>query len=390
MKNFPNVYRQLAALLGAHFFADLVGGLLAGFLPVLLTHFHLDLSLGVIMISSMGIGSNFLQVPAAKIARNKTGPAALVAGMILCASFAILAVLPSSTPLWVLCLIMLFVGFGVALVHPQGLRGVQSLKSIPGSVSTPVFMIGGFIGYAVSPFLGGVLVGNLGMVGLLWILPIPLLVIGAIYLTGVRLVPDSANAKAAVTGEENQIRPPWSFNRMLLIAFFLNTGTVTVTSFVPTLLHGYDGFSLSFGGFCAMLFGLGSACGSLTLGMVVKKIGTEKLVTAGLCVGIPAGALYLMLAAHPAAALLLFVTGFCAAAGFPQLVALLRHVPSRYSMSTMVGMLVGWTWGFAGLSLLVLGLVAEKCSVAAALWLGLASYLAALILVILPRRRAQI
>lgn len=377
MKNFPVAYRQLGALLGAHFFADLVSGILAGFLPVVLTYFDLKLSLGVVLITCLGLGSNFLQVPAAKIAREKTGPAALTAGLILCAAFVALALMPRSTPLWGLCLIMLLVGFGIALVHPQGVRGVQSLTELPASLTTPVFMIGGFLGYAVSPFLGGMLVGVFGMKGLLWLLPIPVAVIAAVYWSKVRFVPDSQGRKTAAAAD--RAATEWTFRRIWFIGLFLNTGTVIFSSLLPTMLNK-QGFSLGFGGFSAMLFGLGSACGSMGLGLIARRFRPEKLIVWGLCAGIPAGGLYLLCCGHPAASVILFLAGVGAAAGFPQLVALTQTVPSRFALSTRIGMIVGWTWGMAGILFLGMGVIAQRFGVKTALWIGLVSYSAALLL----------
>ncbi|MBO5689022.1 MAG: MFS transporter [Lentisphaeria bacterium] len=376
MMNFSIAYRQLGALLGAHFFADLVSGILAGFLPAVLTYFNLELSLGVVLITSLGLGSNFLQVPAAKIARDKTGPAALIAGLILCAAFVVLALMPRSTPLWGLCLIMLLVGFGIALVHPQGVRGVQSLTELPASLTTPVFMIGGFLGYAVSPFLGGLLVGYFGMKGLLWLLPVPAAVIAAVYWSKVRFVPDSQGKKAAAV---DMAATAWTFRRIWFIGLFLNTGTVIFSSLLPTMLHR-QGFSLGFGGFSAMLFGLGSACGSMGIGLIARRFRPEKLIVWGLCAGIPAGCVYLFCCGVPAACVILFLAGVGAAAGFPQLVALTQTVPSKFALSTRIGMIVGWTWGMAGVLFLGMGVIAERFGVKTALWFGLVSYSAALLL----------
>ena len=50
----------MTALASAHFMADMMGGLLPGFLPVALKYFHLDLGMGVFILTSMSIGCNMM------------------------------------------------------------------------------------------------------------------------------------------------------------------------------------------------------------------------------------------------------------------------------------------------------------------------------------------
>jgi len=385
MTDLTAAYRRLAALLGAHFCVDLFSGILAGFLPAVLVYFDLDLRYGAIMMTSLGIGSNFLQVPAARVAVRSSGPGALIAGLALCGTFPVLALLPRTTPLWGLCMVMFCVGVGIALVHPQGLRGIQTLTELPARVSTPIFMIGGFLGYAVSPFTGGLLVQTFGMKGVLWCFLLPVAVIAAILLTRVRLAVEVPGQGArAETRQEESCR--WSFARIWVMALFLNTGTLTVSSLLPTMLHR-QGFSLGFGGFSAMLFGLGSATGSLLVGYAAKRIRPERLIVAGLCAGIPACALYLVLSQYRAAAVLLFFAGLSVAAGFPQMVALIRTVKSRFALSTRNGLLVGWTWGIGGLIFLGMGVLAERYTVMTAVAAGVASYVVTLVLSVLPTKK---
>ena len=383
MADSGTAYRRLAALLGAHFCADLFSGILAGFLPAVLVYFDMDLKYGAILLTCLGIGSNFLQVPAAKVAARRSDPAALIAGLVLCAAFTVLVLLPRTTPFGGLCLVMFCVGFGIALVHPQGLRGVQTLDSLPPRVSTPIFMIGGFLGYAVSPMIGGALVQFFGIRGILWILPLPAAVIAAILLTRVRLAVELPGKAAAPAASAAEAESRWGFGRLWIMALFLNTGTLTVSSLLPTMLHE-RGFSLGFGGFSAMLFGLGSASGSLLVGYAAKRFRPERLIVAGLCAGIPLCGLYLVLSQCRMAAVLLFFAGLCVAAGFPQMVALIRTVKSRFSLSTRTGLLVGWTWGGAGLIFLGMGWLASRYGVLTAVVAGVISYAVTLTIAVLP------
>ena len=113
----------MTALASAHFMADMMGGLLPGFLPVALKYFHLDLGMGVFILTSMSIGCNMMQIPVALLDRSTRNPRLISIGLLMAGLILLLGTLPSSTPVPILCLIMLTVGAGVAIVHPAGLQG---------------------------------------------------------------------------------------------------------------------------------------------------------------------------------------------------------------------------------------------------------------------------
>ena len=61
MKKVSGIW-QLATLMMIHFFADMIGGVLAGILPCIKEHFSLGLKLGVIFLATRSISSNFFQI----------------------------------------------------------------------------------------------------------------------------------------------------------------------------------------------------------------------------------------------------------------------------------------------------------------------------------------
>ncbi|MBO5307772.1 MAG: hypothetical protein J6C40_07190, partial [Lentisphaeria bacterium] len=129
------------------------------------------------------------------------------------------------------------------------------------------------------------------------------------------------------------------------------------------------GFSLTFAGFSALLFGIGAGLGALYTGSVLMKrfvaincIGTE------LVFGVPMLLCYLLLAPLGAwAAVLNFIAGSLIGAGFPQLVVLARTAPNGPPLGVRMGLIVGGTWSFAGIALWFSGILADHLSLRAAL-----------------------
>ena len=116
---------QILTLSAAHFMVDLLGGTLPGVLPVALRHFNLNLGLGVVILTSMSIGCNIMQIPAALLDRHHRTPRLLALGLAMAGMIVLLAAMPETTPFFLICLLMLIVGAGIAIVHPLGLRGTQ-------------------------------------------------------------------------------------------------------------------------------------------------------------------------------------------------------------------------------------------------------------------------
>ena len=114
----------------AHFMVDLLGGTLPGVLPVALAYFKLNLGLGVVILTSMSIGCNMMQIPAALLDRHRRTPRLLALGLIMAGLIVLLAALPETTPFFLICLLMIIVGAGIAIVHPLGLRGTQHILSL--------------------------------------------------------------------------------------------------------------------------------------------------------------------------------------------------------------------------------------------------------------------
>ena len=200
----------------AHFMVDLLGGTLPGVLPVALAYFKLNLGLGVVILTSMSIGCNMMQIPAALLDRHRRTPRLLALGLIMAGLIVLLAALPETTPFFLICLLMIIVGAGIAIVHPLGLRGTQHITEIAPGVTTSAFMTCGFFGSAVGPWISALLVSGFGLKGLYFLLIPTVLVILALRFTNVKLAVDrAAPAEAEKKPESSATESPWSFSALM-------------------------------------------------------------------------------------------------------------------------------------------------------------------------------
>ena len=149
---------QLLALASVHFVVDLFSGMPPAILPAIREEFTLSLSRGGFVMVALYLTCNGVQVLTGHVRAGKRRPLLLHLGLLLSAGVCLVGILPKGAGAYPSMLLLAVVsGIGIALVHPEGLRGVHRLKRIPPAVSTAVFMAGGFLGYAsggaVSAFL---------------------------------------------------------------------------------------------------------------------------------------------------------------------------------------------------------------------------------------------
>lgn len=364
---------QLPALALAHFTADMLGGILPGILPVVRSHFGLSVGGGVLLLSIMGIGSNVFQVPAGMIRRQATLPFMMKIGLATASLIAVAFLLPAATPMIFIAGLMLIIGIGIAFVHPEGLRGVLAVGGRASPVNTSVFMISGFFGFAAGPLVGALLVENFGLAGLLGLLPLPFLVIQLLSFAKVRLAVKTGDDETA----SRKADAPWTFRELFVIAVFLNAGTAMFQGLLPSFLNE-KGFSLTFGGGSTMIFGVGSAAGSLLLGHLARRRRPSRLLIAALAAGLPLLIAYLLLSDRRTAALLAFPAGMLLSAGFPLIVAMAHSAPGKLALGTRMGMIVGGSWAVATAIFLLAGQAADRIGLPGTMSLIPLSYASAL------------
>ena len=377
-KSLHNSTAKIITLSFSHFISDMMAGILPGILPVVMAYFKLNIGLGVVIISCMSIGGNLMQIPASLLDRMCRGPRTLYLGLCMASSVMLLFFFPSETPFAILCILMAIVGAGTAIMHPLGLRGVQKIIDLPPTVTTPAFMTGGFLGSSMSPWISALLVDSFGMKGLLLlVIPVAILML-LIHYTNVKLIVDSATKpKSAEPEKKTELYVPWSFRNLFIICMFLNMGTSLIQYLIPSFLVELK-YSLQFGGLAAMIFGIGSSVGSITIGYLVRKRGCTPFILGGLALGIPLAVLYFVTASHSWSLALLFCSGLLTSALFPLFVSLAKNAESSLALSMKMGMIVGGTWGIAGIVLLPVGQIANRYGLINTMMLSCGFYVIAL------------
>jgi FSR family fosmidomycin resistance protein-like MFS transporter len=347
-------WSQLLALSAVHFLADMFSNILPAILPVIREEFALSLSSGIFVLVALVMTANTVQVLTGHLRADKTRPLFLHIGLILAACICLLAVLrgPGNFPAMISLAIVS--GIGIAIVHPEGLRGVHALDGIPPAVSTATFMASGFLGFASGGIISTVLVWRSGLAGLYPLVLCPAIGILAVIFLRVRLAvetkPDSTTGPLTT---KNQL-PFWPIIAMAIPA---GISTTILVSLLPTRLNEL-GFGLTFGGFSATMFGLGGALGSFVFAAIAHRKGELLCSTLALFLVLPLLLAYLTFIDSRAAVWMLFGAGSCAVSAYILMITLARNAAGP-TFGLRMGLMVGGTWAVANAIFLALTPVAE-------------------------------
>ncbi len=350
---------QLLALASAHFLIDMLASMLPAILPALRTEFSLSLSRGGLVMAAMYITCNAVQPLTGHLRAESRRPLLLHLGLILGAGICLLGVLPRTDAAFLLMMLLAVVsGVGIAIVHPEGLRGVHRLKHIQPAISTAVFMAGGFLGYAGGGAVSAYLVARFGFPGLYPLVLSPIIGIGMVLLSRVRLAVEpntpSKERMRPVPNRENLL-PFWL---IMVIAMPAAISTTILSSLLPTALSEL-GFELTFGGLSTTVFGLGGAAGSFVWAHIARQKGELRCSIVALFLAVPFLAAYLALMNNTAAIGILLGVGFCTVSAYILMITLSRYAVGL-TLGQRMGFIVGGTWALAYVVFMALLPVAER------------------------------
>lgn len=370
-------WAQLIVLSGVHFLVDMFGNVLPAILPAICRDFRITLSIGGLVLASLPLASNGVQILTGHLRPDKTRPFFLHIGVVLAASICLMALAPRSMAGVALLLGLGIVsGSGVAVAHPEGLRAVHTLNRISPALSTAVFMTSGFLGFASGGAISAGLVATYGFKGLY---PLALCLFAGVFavvLSRVRLAVDDVatpppGAGLSLPGAAGpRMLPFW---KVLLIGLPAAVSTTLVLQLTPTYLNGL-GFALTFGGFSTAMFGWGSAVGPFVWAAIAHRKGDLSCTVWAFLIAAPFTILYLVFVEHTAATWLLFGAGFSSMSAYVLTISLARAARGL-NLGQRMAFIVGGTWGIAQVAFLILAPVADRLSIGFVLALTPAGYI---------------
>lgn len=377
----PVAWGRLWTMAFAHFTGDLYAAFLAPLLPLVVAKFELSLALAGLMGTAFNATAALSQPLFGLAADRLTRPVFTVVGpTITVLGMGLVGLAPS----YGLMLGILFLtGLGVASFHPQSFALAGELGGSQRGTALSVFVAGGELGYALGPLFVAPIVGSLGLQGTVAAALPGLGACGALWV----LTRDWRGTPSPPP--DRLARDLRQHGRLLALVWLIVViRSVIILSFILflPLLARERGQSLLVGATAVFLFGGIGALGGLAGGALSDWLGRRAILAVSFLLGTPLLLLFTT-TDGPWGLLPLALGGMSLYLSAPVNVAIAQEVlPSRASLAS--AMVTGMAWGMAGISLTLVGAVADRLGLAQTLSLVLGLAVVGLLAVwALPARR---
>lgn len=366
----------LFSMAWAHFLNDGGANYLPAVLPAILMALDIRLALVGVVMSALLIGQA-LQPVCGWAADRVGGRAFVVAGVTLSTvAGALIGIAPGY---YSLLGILLLVGMGSALFHPQALAAVREMATRRQGLYISIFLIGGEFGRGLWPIAAALVVDYLGLRALL-VLALPTILTLPLILHELpRLPPQNSQALVRKTRLNANLRP-----MATLVAYSSTRAVVmySVTTFLPLLWKQEGGSLVGGAGLITTLLTVG-VIGNLAGGHLSDYFSRKSVVIGATALSAVFLALYL-LAGGIVQWFILGGLGIMIFSTFPLQILIAQDLlPENRALGS--GLALGFSNGIGAALMMPLGPLAAHWSIPTVLWLNVGLTLLALALAfILP------
>jgi MFS transporter, FSR family, fosmidomycin resistance protein len=368
---------------------DSFSAMLSALLPTLQVRFGLSETMLAALVATLSFSASVTQPLFGGLA-DRYGRRLMAALGVATSSvlLSLIAVTPSPALLFGLLLVG---GLGSAAFHPAGTGLARALGARRKGLAVSVFSAGGTLGIALGPLV----IGALAMSGRLDLSPWLMLpgLVGAVLL--LRFFPA-------------QPRPPRTERPRLLDLTLLrgpvgvlaasgilrSISFVTFANAVPLWLVGSHGFATDapvvF--WSLTVFSLGAGIGGIVVGSLERRLPRQLLITGSMLAAlVPLGLLFLTPPGGPWYFLCAALAGALVNGGLPLMIVAAQDLAPQ-AVGSATGLMMGFTWGMAGVLYIGIGALQEAMGVAPAMAISFLSLLPAAFLAygVIGRHRAAI
>ena len=373
----------MAALSAGHFATDFANGALPALLPFFVDRFGLSYTLAAALVLASAASSSLIQ-PLFGAWSDRRGALWLLPAGVAVAGIGI-ALASAAPSYWLVLLLVLVSGFGVAAYHPEGSKFAAYASGSRRASGMSLFSLGGNLGYALGPTTTTPLVVALGLTGGL-LLALPCLAVAAVLLVAVPFLSSFApgpHASRVGTGEDR----PGALALLLGVIAFRSAAWFGLITFVP-LWEVSLGHSKSEGSHLLSLMLLAGGLGTLAAGPIADRIGRRPVVIASMAAVGPLAAVYVAVGGAVGAFALALV-GVCVIGTFGvTMVMSQEYLPGRIGMAS--GLSIGLSIGLGGIAAVALGAVADSVDLRTAMYVAAACAVPGFVLAtLLPPTRAR-
>ena len=372
----------MAALSAGHCATDFANGALPALLPFFVDRFSLSYTLAATLMLASAASSSLIQ-PVFGAWSDRRGALWLLPAGVALAGIGIAAA-AASPSYWLVLLLVVVSGLGVAAYHPEGSKFAAYASGRKRASGMSLFSIGGNVGYALGPTATTPLVLAFGLTGGL-LLAVPTLAVAALLFVVVPFLASFVPVRGvqAAGGEDR----PGALALLLGVIAFRSVAWFGLITFVP-LWEVSLGHSKSHGSHLLSLMLLAGGIGTLAAGPIADRLGRRPVLVVSMLLVGPLTVVYVAVGGVLGAVALALV-GICVISTFGvSMVMAQEYLPRRIGMAS--GLSIGLSIGLGGIAAVALGAVADSVDLRAAMYAAAASAVPGFVLAaLLPSSRAR-
>ncbi len=357
-------HRAMLVLSAGHCCTDISQSAVPALLPFLIAQRGYSIAAASALVLAVTISSSIVQPLFGHVSDRRPLTWLLPAGPILAGiGLGLSGVLASY---WVVFVVILVGGIGVAAYHPEGARYANYASGEARATAMSLFSVGGNAGFALGPILVSAAVIPLGLGGTLAVAAVPLLG-GLAVASQLRFLRALGDARRPRTPGPAPGIDRWdAFVRLAGVIAARSGVYFGLTTFVPLYYVQRLGQSKATGDLVLTVMLAAGAAGTLVGGPLADRFGRRPALLAATSPLAPLIAVFL-LSGPMLAAILLVPIGACTIATFSVTVVMGQEfLPRRVGVAS--GVTLGLAVGMGGVAAALLGALANAAGLGTVMW----------------------
>jgi MFS transporter, FSR family, fosmidomycin resistance protein len=338
----------------AHVMVDGYGNIYAPLLPLLIPKLGLSLAAAGTLTMCFQMAASVAQIGFGRLADRWRPRLLVMIGPII--SVSVLSFIGTATTPVMLAAILIAGGLGAAAFHPPAAALAHRLGGERPGLSMSVYITGGTLGFSLGPLMFAPFAERFGLT---WtpLLALPGLLVVGFFLTRVPQMPLHPSA----SGGLRALRPYVKHLGLLYLIVVLRTLTaISFSTFVPVMLTR-RGLSVSQAGTAVAIYLFASGVGGFFGGPTADRFGAKKVIALSLVFATPFLVVAPFLTGWVFVAVLA-LGGFFLQSTLPVNVTFAQAL-APVSAATVSSIMMGFGWGTGGLSVPLVGMVADRIGI---------------------------
>ena len=376
------LHPTILILAATHFIVDCFGNILAPLLPLLIVNLDLSLAAAGTLQMCFQLANSVAQLGFGHIADRWRPRLLLLAGPVLCVStITLIGLAPDPVTL---AAVLVVGGLGGAAFHPPAAALVHRFSGTQRGMAMSFHITNGTVGQAMAPLVFAPFVQRYGL-NATPLLMVPALAVLWLFL--LRRIPAFERLQEHHDGGGIAALRPYArpLTLLYLIVVLRTLTAMSFSTFVPVLLTR-RGQSLAQAGTAVSIYLIAVGLGGFIGGPAADRFGPRRVIILSLVSSVPFLVVAPLLHGWPFVATLA-AGGFLLQSTLPVNVTFAQLI-APISAATVSSLMMGFAWGTGGLSVPLVGMMADRFGIERAL-VGMSALplVAALLAVSLPSRK---